>query len=129
MALTVPLYHVHVDDTCNDSDTYSVWCSVRATCNIIRTIAINGRVEITIPRDSDPRMCDARARTRECKGEEAREVSFACPRILRLAMKYAIHLFTTPLSNVVSDNMMSRLILTLRKQFFHNQFTHFKIKT
>ena len=62
MALTVPLYHV--DDTCNDSDTYSVWCSVRATCNIIRTMAINARVEITRTRDSDPRMCDARARAR-----------------------------------------------------------------
>ena len=57
--------------------------------------------------------------------EEAREVSFACPRILRLAMKYATHLFTTPLSNVISDNMKSRLILTLTKQFFENQFTHF----
>ena len=43
--------------------------------------------------------------------------------------KYATHLFTTPLSNVIFDNMMSRLILTLTKQFFDNQFTHFKIKT
>ena len=34
-----------------------------------------------------------------------------------------------PLSNVISDNMMSRLILTLSKQFFDNKFTHFKIKT
>ena len=41
--------------------------------------------------------------------------------------KYANH-FTTPLSNVISDNMMSRLILILTKQFFDNQFTHFKIK-
>ena len=29
------------------------------------------------------------------------------------------------LSNVISDNMMSRLILILRKQFFDNQFAHF----
>ena len=43
--------------------------------------------------------------------------------------KYATHLFTTPLSNVIFDNMMSRLILTLTKQFFDNQFTHFKMKT
>ena len=43
--------------------------------------------------------------------------------------KYATHLFTTPLSNVIFDNMMSRLILTLTKQFFDNQFTHFKINT
>ena len=43
--------------------------------------------------------------------------------------KYATHLFTTPLSNVIFDNMMSRLIITLTKQFFDNQFTHFKIKT
>ena len=43
--------------------------------------------------------------------------------------KYATHLFTTTLSNVIFDNMMSRLILTLTKQFFDNQFTHFKIKT
>ena len=43
--------------------------------------------------------------------------------------KYATHLFTTPLLNVIFDNMMSRLILTLTKQFFNNQFTHFKIKT
>ena len=43
--------------------------------------------------------------------------------------KYATHLFTTPLSNVISDNMMSRLILTLTKQVFDNQFTHFNIKT
>ena len=32
------------------------------------------------------------------------------------------------MSNVISDNIMSRLILILRKQFFDNQFTHFKIK-
>ena len=43
--------------------------------------------------------------------------------------KYATHLFTTPLSNVISDNMMSSLILTLTKQFFDNQFTRLKIKT
>ena len=43
--------------------------------------------------------------------------------------KYATHLFTTPLSNVISDTMMSRLILTLTKHFFDNQFTHFNIKT
>ena len=42
---------------------------------------------------------------------------------------YATHLFTTPLSNDFSDNMMSRLILTLTKQFFDNQFTHLRIKT
>ena len=42
--------------------------------------------------------------------------------------KYATHLFTTPLSNVTSDNMMSRLIFTLTKQFFDNLYTHFKIK-
>ena len=38
-------------------------------------------------------------------------------------------LFTTPLSNDISDNMRSRLILTLTKQLFDNQFTHFMIKT
>ena len=43
--------------------------------------------------------------------------------------KYATHLFTTPLSNVIYDNMISRSILTLTKQFFDNIFTHFKIKT
>ena len=43
--------------------------------------------------------------------------------------KYATHLFIAPLSNVLSDNMMSRLILTLTKTIFKNQFTHFKIKT
>ena len=37
------------------------------------------------------------------------------------------HLITTPLSNVISHNMMSRLILTLTKQFFDHQFIHFKI--
>ena len=42
---------------------------------------------------------------------------------------YAAHLFTTPLSNVISNNMVSKLILILTKQFFDNQFTHFKIKT
>ena len=29
------------------------------------------------------------------------------------------------MSNVISDNIMSRLILILRKQFFDNQFAHF----
>ena len=43
--------------------------------------------------------------------------------------KYATHLFTTPLSNLISDNMMSRLILTLIKHVFDNQFIHFNIKT
>ena len=51
------------------------------------------------------------------------------PLFRRHLRKYATHLFTTPLSNVIFDNMMSRLILTLTKQFFDNQFTHFKIKT
>ena len=32
--------------------------------------------------------------------------------------KYATHLFTTPLSFVIFDNMMSRLILTLTKTIF-----------
>ena len=50
-------------------------------------------------------------------------------RFFSFKRKYATHLFITPLSNVLSDNMMSRLILTLTKQFFDNQFTHFKIKT
>ena len=31
--------------------------------------------------------------------------------------KYAIHLFTKPLSNAISDNMMSRLILTFNNKF------------
>ena len=39
--------------------------------------------------------------------------------------KYATHLFTTPLSNPISDNM-SRLILTLTKHFFDIQLKHFK---
>ena len=43
--------------------------------------------------------------------------------------KYATHLFTTPLSNVISDNMMSRLILTLIKQDSDNQFTNLYVKT
>ena len=43
--------------------------------------------------------------------------------------KYATHLFTRPLSNVISDIIMSRLNLILRKQYFDNQFTHFKTKT
>ena len=42
---------------------------------------------------------------------------------------YATHLFTTPLSNVICDNMMSELILTLTKQVFDDQLTHFTIKT
>ena len=42
--------------------------------------------------------------------------------------KYATHLFTTPLSNVMSVNMMSILILTLTKQEFDNRLTHFNIK-
>ena len=29
--------------------------------------------------------------------------------------------------NVIYDNMMSRLILTLTKRFFDNQFKHFKL--
>ena len=41
--------------------------------------------------------------------------------------KYATYLFTTPLSNIVYGNMMSRL--NLKKQFFDNQCTHFKIKS
>ena len=40
--------------------------------------------------------------------------------------KYATHLFTTPLSNLISDNMM--LSRTLTKQFIDHQFTHFTIK-
>ena len=31
--------------------------------------------------------------------------------------KYATHLFSTPLSNAISDNVMSRLILILTKKF------------
>ena len=52
-----------------------------------------------------------------------------CMISLFVKRKYATHLFTKTLSNVLSDNMMSRLILTLTKQFFDNQLTHFKIKT
>ena len=51
------------------------------------------------------------------------------PYMKYILRKYANHLFTTPLANVIFDNMMSRLISTLTKQFFDNQFTHFKIKT
>ena len=43
--------------------------------------------------------------------------------------KYATNLFTTPVSNVISHYMMSRMILTFTKQFFDNQFKHFEIKT
>ena len=37
--------------------------------------------------------------------------------------------WNVPLSNVIFDNMMSRLILTITQQFFDNQCIHFKIKT
>ena len=40
-----------------------------------------------------------------------------------LSRKYATHLFTTPLSHVISDNMMSRLILTLTEQISNNPLT------
>ena len=43
--------------------------------------------------------------------------------------KYATHLFTTPQSNVLSYNMMSKLILTLTKQVSENQYTRLCIKT
>ena len=43
--------------------------------------------------------------------------------------KYAIHLFTTPFSNVIYDNMMSTFIITLTKQVSDHPFTHLYIKT
>ena len=53
--------------------------------------------------------------------------SYTSPNYMQGLLKevYAAHLLTTP----ISDNMMSRLIFILTKQFFDNQFTHFKIKT
>ena len=40
-----------------------------------------------------------------------------------LLREYATHLFTSPLSNVISDNMMSRLILILTEQVFESTYT------
>ena len=42
-------------------------------------------------------------------------------RYMEKLRQYATHLFTTRLSNVISDNKMSRLILTLTKQFVDNR--------
>ena len=41
--------------------------------------------------------------------------------------KYGILLFTTPLSNFMSDEMMSRLFLGLTKHVPNNEWTHFDI--
>ena len=40
-----------------------------------------------------------------------------------------MHLLTKPQSNVISDNMMLNLILTLTKTRFDNQFIYLYIKT
>ena len=48
---------------------------------------------------------------------------------IMLLRKYATYLLTTSLSNVIFQNVMTRLILTITKQVFDNHCIQFNIKT